>query len=85
MKEGELLYGSIAGNLIIDEACGYSLREDKKLVFYYPDPEHESNKQEYKMKILSRARDPEGTITYYKVGVEEKHTILNIAFLTFPS
>ena len=67
MHDGDLIYGSIAGNLIIDESYGYSLREDKKLVFYYPDPEHESNKQEYKMKILSRARDPEGTITYYKV------------------
>ena len=73
MKNGDLIYGSIAGNLLIDENYGYSLRDDKKLVFYYPDPEHESNKQEYKMRIISKSRDPEGTITYYKefIAVEE--------------
>ena len=72
MSEGDLIFGSIAGNLLIDEHYGYSLRDDKKLVFYYPNPEHESNKQEYKMKIISKSRDPEGTITYYKEFLREE-------------
>ena len=66
MKQGDCIYAKIGGNLQIDERYGdYDFEENRRLIFHYPDPEHISNSQEYRMCKINDELDPEGSISYH--------------------